>query len=229
MIKYIILLLSLEPTLAFANSIPKLNFEYGIFDMYCHPDEEKPITSEMQKELTDRIPQFQRLWNSQGEENLRATVNLFKLNFNRKEEVATLILCPWFPPMSSPLMIRMRDFLKSSTKDPKPEFYFVALTFHELLHQYLDSNFDQFLTERKSPLFKKYAKEVDGVLVHMHLLAILKSVYLSQKKQNELQKIIEWDSKIPGPVYKRSWEIVNLEGYEKLINELMASKREYTH
>lgn len=194
MSKYILLLLTIFPTLLYANSIPKIFFEYGIFDMYCHPDAEKPITPEMEQEVREKIPQLQQLWNSHGEEKLRATVTLFKLNFKRKEESATLILCPWFPAMSSPLMIRMRDFIKASAKDPKPDFYFVALVFHELLHRYLDANYDDFLTERKSPLFKKYSKEINGVLVHIHLLSILKSVYLSQKKDTELQKIIEWDS-----------------------------------
>lgn len=72
----------------------------------------------------------------------------------------------------------------------------------------------------ESALLKKYKAEPFSVKTHVHLMAVLKNAYLTLGYEDELQAIMALDGKI-GPVYARSWEIVNeLEDYKAFVGEL---------
>lgn len=215
---------------------PKLFFEHGyVFDQSCQTDSKQPITEAMENELDQRLPDLQKLWEEKGTDLLTATIDITKHDFGRREESVTLILCPWFAPMSQPLMLRVRSYLKSATEKGnknfyttlRPDFYFVSQVYHELLHRYLDHNFETMglINPSRSPLANKYRKENKGVLIHLHLLALQKAVYLKVHRDDDLQKIIQFDSEIPGDIYKRAWEIVNKEGYDKFLDELKSWKK----
>jgi hypothetical protein len=209
----------------------KLFFDEGQpFDGQCQAlkqDENYKITSAMQTELHERLPEFERLWNTQGKALLMTMADLFKHPFGREEVTLTTTLCQWFSPMSSPLILRMREYLRATAKDNpkgpqelKPDSYFVGQVFHELIHQYLDRYFGKIDEPQNSTLSKKHASEPGGVLIHLHHLSIQKAVYLKLNRQKELETIITLDSQIRGGIYKRAWEIVNEDGYQKYIDEL---------
>lgn len=202
------------------NSYPQLFFEYGqAFDRSCPNDPKRPITAEMREELRKKLPDFQRLWDKESQPLMTSLVELFGKGYGRKEETVSLVLCGLMPPMSHPLVFRIRDYLKSASSSVMPDFYFVSEVFHEMLHRYLTTNFPYDPSAPPSPLEKKYEKEDAGVQAHIYLLAIQKYIYEKLDKKVELKKIVEWDSG-HAPSYKRAWEIVNSEGTRKFIDDL---------
>lgn len=218
-----ILFVSISAFAADASSNPKVFFEYGYpFDLMCPQHPQKPINEEMQNELFALIPMVDQLWAKESVALLGTTVATFNKGFDRTELSATLILCHTTPSMSHPLLINMRKFLKSAWDDPRPQSYLVSLIFHEILHRYLSENFDSLYST--STLLKKYQSESGTVLAHLHLMAVQKYVYVQLNREAELKQTITWDSMIPNPGYKRSWEIIGIEGYQPFIDELLQSK-----
>ena len=59
------------------------------------------------------------------------------------------------------------------------------------------------------------------VLAHMHLMAIQKAVYSALGKAEILQLLYQADSQYSAQ-YKRSWDIVELEGPDAFLSELRA-------
>ncbi|MBL7545411.1 MAG: hypothetical protein JNL11_16445 [Bdellovibrionaceae bacterium] len=199
---------------------PKLFFEHGsVFDMQCPENPKRPITPEMKADLRKRLPEFQKIWDDQSGPLMNTLVEIFDRDFNRSEESFSLVLCGLMAPMSHPLVFRVRDYLKSTASEVKPDFYFVSEVFHEMLHRYITTNFPYDPSAAPSPLEKKYEKEDGGVRSHIFLLAIQKSIYLKLGRKAELDKIKVWDSE-HAPSYKRAWEIVDKEGSDIFITDL---------
>jgi hypothetical protein len=192
---------------------------------FKHDDDYK-ITPAMRAELDRRLPEFSKLWKESGATLLPATVDLIGRPYGRTEEEITLTLCQWLSPMSNPLMLRVREYLKSTSvdnpngpRDLKPSAYFVGQVFHELIHRYLDRHFPRIDQPDQSAMVKSHASEPGGVLTHLHLLSVQKAVYLKLNRGKELETIIAWDKKLGGN-YKRAWELVESDGYQKYIDEL---------
>jgi hypothetical protein len=134
--------------------------------------------------------------------------------------VAALTLCP-VSSMSTPLLINVRRFLDGPTGEkPQPMYLFSALVFHELLHTYIPYPLPG------SRLMEKYKDEPTMVLTHLHLMAVMKHVYLKLRRREQLQEIIAWDSAAENPIYRRGWQIVNdIEGHRVFVDELKAFSR----
>jgi hypothetical protein len=53
-------------------------------------------------------------------------------------------------------------------------------------------------------------------------MAVMKMVYLKLGREEQLKQIIETDSEIDNPAYRRAWQIVNeIEGHHAFVQELM--------
>jgi hypothetical protein len=73
---------------------------------------------------------------------------------------------------------------------------------------------------------EKYKDEATMVLTHLHLMAVMKHVYLKLRRREQLQEIIAWDSAAENPIYRRGWQIVNdIEGHRAFVDELKAFSR----
>jgi hypothetical protein len=131
--------------------------------------------------------------------------------------IATLTLCP-IASMSRPLLINVRLFLDGPTQQqPRPLFPLSAVVFHELLHTYILGA----LPSGTSALLEKYKSEEPLVKNHLHLLAVMKLVYLKLDRAEHLQQIMEKDRALGNPGYGRAWQIVNdLEGHDAFVHEL---------
>ena len=116
------------------------------------------------------------------------------------------------------MLINIRPFLDGPTQQqPRPLFLFSAVVFHELLHTYVLGA----LPQGTSALLEKYKSEEPVVKNHLHLMAVMKLVYLKLNREEQLQQIIEKDRALGTPAYGRAWQIVNdLEGYEAFVQEL---------
>ena len=94
----------------------------------------------------------------------------------------------------------------------------IGINSHELLHTYVIGA----LPQGKSVLLEKYQSEEPVVKNHLHLMAVMKLVYLKLDRDAQLQQIMEKDRALSSPAYGRAWQIVNdLEGHEAFVQELM--------
>ncbi|MFT5706375.1 MAG: hypothetical protein ACI9ES_000654 [Oceanospirillaceae bacterium] len=115
----------------------------------------------------------------------------------------------------------MRYSLSTFTNNPVSIHVKVATLYHELLHPYIINN---IMTN--SPLLTLYNKEPQRVKDHIHLLALLKAVYLNVEMADKLSIIIETDNSLPNGFYKRAWEIINANPtyYLEFVGELQKTK-----
>ncbi|WP_420320375.1 hypothetical protein [Flagellimonas sp.] len=218
-ILYVGLLFLISYQLKAQDNIPKVTFNYNFipFDRTCARITNVEIEETWIKELHENLDKFRQAWGALGPQLLAKTVQKTGRPFKQKELHAAMSLCD-INSMSHPLLINMRRFLYTST-DNKPEFldFFVALVFHELMHIYVYDIRSEIGT---TPLLEKYQREKISVINHLHLVALIKNAYIQLGMEPFLEKLIEEDSKL-GPIYARSWEIVNeLEDYRHFIDEL---------
>lgn len=196
---------------------PTVRFDYGFvpFDRSCSRLTESEVPKEQIEELLARLESFQAYWDREGPPLLATMIAATGQPFRQREIIATMSLCD-FPSMSHPLLINMRRFMDSGPQDPPRSMpMFAALVFHELLHIYVSDRLES------SPLREKYKDEPGSVKSHMHLMALMKKVYLELGRQEVLEEIIAKDQKPGRPIYARSWQIVNeLEGYQPFVDEL---------
>jgi hypothetical protein len=96
-------------------------------------------------------------------------------------------------------------------------FLFSALLFHELLHTYVIAA----RPRGTSALLGRYKHEESTVKNHLHLMAVMKMVYLKLDREEQLKQIIKRDGEIDNPAYRRAWQIVNeIEGHHAFVQEL---------
>ena len=220
------LLLAVSGTPLFSSpspNIPELFFEYGqLFDVgVCSNTESKPISAAMIDELDASLPKISMTWKQDGEALLTTTTQLFNIPFSRKELSVNFILCDTrFTGMSYPLLIKIRNFLKSANDNPLSGSYLNMVVYHELLHRYIYKDIPDI--SEASELLKKYESESNTVKAHLHLLAIQKYVYHVLNRDYEFEEHIKtmldnaWS-----PAYQRAWDIVNEEGHMAFVNELL--------
>jgi hypothetical protein len=211
---FIVLFLTLAAT-AHAD-IPKVNLEYSeIFDAVCSKQSNYSIDPKWVDEIIQRNSEFQAAWDKAAPDLLQTTQALVGKPFEQKEFQAALSVCN-YPSMSMPLIINIRYSLASFTPTPLESSITVSIIFHELIHSFLNNKILQ-----DSKLLKKYASEDDRVKVHIHLLALMKAVYLKLNQPGVLANVIAKDQSLPNKAYSRAWEIVNdLEDYNDFIAEL---------
>ncbi len=189
-----------------------------IFDSICSQKTGYKINEAWRDELNARLPGMQRKWNIEGAKLLEATTQIIGNPFVASDYISTLSLCS-FPSMSSPLLINMRYSLESFTKNALPSDVSISIIYHELLHTYLAN-----IILKDSLLLKKHSHESQTVKDHLHLFALMKTVYLSLGMKQQLHAIINKDASLPNKDYKRTWEIINSEGgYQHFIKELKSS------
>jgi hypothetical protein len=120
------------------------------------------------------------------------------------------------------ILVNMRYALASFTAQPVSVRYKANILFHELLHGLL-----QDAVPKDSPLLAAHKDENERVRDHLHLLALMKAVFLDQGMPSDLAEVIEIDGELPGGYYKRAWEIVNQtdDTCLKFVSELRGSAR----
>ena len=200
---------------------PKVVLTYAApFDNICSIKTAYKIEKSWIRELIQRLPYWQSLWQNEGHLLLKTTIDLIGKPFVHEEFHVALSLCN-FPSMSMPLIVNARYLLGKYMKEPRPDFILMSIIFHEVLHNYLTP-----ILPKETALLKKYKQESFVVLNHLHLLALIKSVYLSLGWQEKLDAIIRDDEKLAHDGYKRAWEIINkYENYIDFINEIKTPQR----
>ena len=199
-------------------SYPKVFIEYGSsLDLQICPS---GISEAVLKEAAYKVPQLQQLW-GKNEKDLLGTATLVTgKSFRRKEETVSTLICPNLKGQAEPILIPMWPYMSTTTQGrPFDQKFFIGVTFHELLHRYIDEILGGMMPS--TPLLQKYSNENLLVRRHLHVDAVQKAVYLKLGRGDEINAIIANDSKFFGPDYARAWDIVNrLEGSEPFLKEL---------
>lgn len=207
-------------TLPISQSPKVVIFYASMFDTVCTSKTAYKIESSWVKDLKNNLPSWRDTWDKEGALLLNTTVKLVGRTFEQKDFQISLSLCS-FPSMSAPLIVNARYALGNFTPHPIPKSVFISTIYHELLHNYIDS----FLP-KNTPLLIKYKNESQGVLSHLHLLALEKDAYLQLGWDATLKQVIEKDESLPNKDYKRAWEIINKkENSESFIRELRSFSR----
>lgn len=218
--------ISIVSTASFANShaIPEVFFEYGgTYDQFICPNlDTKPITTEMTDEYDALLPVITADWNKNGVPLMSKTVQLLQVPYGRKELTVDFVLCDLpVNGMSYPLIIKLREFLKSATPNTLPMLYLVGALHHEFLHRYLKNHFATQLSH--SVLIQKYQSEPLLTKNHLHLLSMQQYSYISLNRGAEFEELMKIQANRPnGAPYARAYEIIKQEGYMAFVDELLA-------
>lgn len=189
------------------------------FDQGCGWLMNKPALQKDMDEAFQRLNEFQLLWDKDGTTYLQTAIQEIGVSFPYKEMLATLTVCD-MPSVSTPLIFSIKQFL-SSSPNQRPVSTIPMLLFHEVMHTYPHPVYTT------SALRKKYASETNGVLNHLHLMALEKFVLTKLNKTEVLQWLDDQYRNLSRGDLKRAWEIVNdIEGYEVLLKELKSMKPE---
>lgn len=200
----------------FSNSIPVVFISYSpLFDQVCERTFGQKIPPVAKVEGPRRQYELIAQWQKDSPYFFNVLINRIGRGYPRKEETVSLTSCNILS-VSDPVMIPLKRWLVS-LGGREPLYGFSDVVFHELLHRYLSANFDI----NKSALIRKYQKENQQVLAHIHLMALQKMIYIDLRR-NDLIKWLNHDyNELIGGDYKRAWEIVNtIESYQALVNEL---------
>lgn len=204
------------PSFASELGYPKLFFSYSfLYDDICAGN--NPVDDQWAAEASAREGEFAALWEAQAPVLMGALISEFGRGFTRKEMSVTLSVCPAAASLSNPLVLNVSRFMKSYMQQypVRPDFAFVDLLFHELLHTWVVEGWPE-----SSALLAKYKDESRSVRNHLHLMAVQKLIYLKLGRQDLLQWIGSNYSRMPGG-YGRAWDIVNrIEGHEAFVAEL---------
>ena len=89
---------------------------------------------------------------------------------------------------------------------------------HELIHQlFIQMGNDQKSEKSWKYIYKKYSKESKSTKIHIPIHAIHSHIYLKFFNEKRLKEDIEFMQDHLD--YKRSWDIVQKEGYQNIIKE----------
>ncbi|MGV8150320.1 MAG: hypothetical protein ACP5NV_01190 [Candidatus Woesearchaeota archaeon] len=186
--------------------IPKITFVYSaVYDRRCRSAFEKGNPKELypeEDEIMQYIKNAEKKWRTIEKRILKGISNSCKLLW--KENIKCYVVGK-IRPFSDPLSICIYDDIN----------IFIDVLVHELIHQILTQN---YLQKKKylDVFTKRYAKESLVTRNHILVHAIHKKIYMKyfneKRLLDDIGRCIDHD-------YKRSWDIVQEYGYEKILKE----------
>lgn len=168
------------------------------------------------QEIVAKVQSHKKYWDIHGHLILNAFSSFTELQFKRNI-LDVFVVGRAYHAFSSPTVV---SICKLDPPEFIPEDVFFDVVTHELLHILLSDN--TLDVSVKDYTIKRYPGEVEKVNTHIVLHAIHKQIYLEVLKSPERFELnLRRSSK--APAYMRAWEIVNLEGYQRIIDEFKKS------
>lgn len=191
--------------------IPKIIFRYSkIYDEFL--GKEKPPKKEIKK-VFDFMEKLEKLWKKDEKKVTREISKITNLDWKEKEIYCYVVRKGDFS-LSDPLTLVIYN---KKGRFKKVDFLIDFLV-HELIHQIFVSrkNF------QKSKEAWKYIYEIDKnksekTKIHILIHAIHNYIYLKFYNKKRLKRDINWAQKHKD--YRYAWEIIQKQGYQKIINE----------
>ena len=198
------------------NKIPRLNIQYSklldpIFIFYCknNPDLKEfgwnDWTPPTQEVISERVKKYKEVWNKYEKLVLTSICKKTSLKFNR-EVIDVYIVSGNSRQLSFPIVI------KSGFSQEE----FLEVLSHELIHRLFNINSKIVYKD----IFKEmFPNESQTTQEHVITFALLKYLYNEVLKNDAyLSKSIQ---NTKNTEYKRAWNIVETEGYKKLLKDFV--------
>ncbi len=160
-----------------------------------------------EKEIVSYIKNIQKIWAKLENKILKELENVSKLRFKEGKIICYVIgkAIPFSDPLTIPIY----------KEEPN---YFIDTLIHELIHILFTQEGN--LNKAKKLwryIFRKYKNETFETKIHIPLHAVHTHIYTVFFSMERLEHdIIELFNL---RAYRRSWEIVNKDGYQNIINE----------
>jgi len=194
---------------------PKVIFRYSwIYDKILRDLRTKEIKSFYK----NRVPSFdtiykftkkiENVWIKDEKNIVKEISKITGLRWKEKE-IPCYVVCscrPFSDPLTIPAYLKYPD-------------YFVDVLTHELIHQIMIQNMESNGSKKLwRYIHKKYKCFPKTTRIHIPIHAIHKHIYLKFFNEKRLKRDIKFSQKSKD--YKKSWDIVEKEGYENIIKEL---------
>lgn len=192
--------------------VPEIIFKYSwIYDsnwrkwitLYKHNKGKYPDS----EETLDYIKKVSSLWKKYDKKILSELSKVTRLKWKKK--MIKCYIVGKCVPFSDPLTLPVYKY---------KEDYFIDVLIHELIHQLFtqEGNMEKAKNAWRY-ITKKYRKETHLTRIHIPLYAIHSHIYMKFFNKKRLGRDVKYISFLPD--YKKSWEIVQREGYKNILNE----------
>lgn len=191
-------------------NIPKIIFKYSwIYDQTWREGlmgkKQKNYPSSQQ--ILNYIKKIEKLWREAEKKVLSEISKIAHLEWKSKFISCYVVgRCrPFSDPLTIPVYKQYPD-------------YFIDVLIHELIHNLFIQNLKE--TKKSWQYFeRKYRKESNTLIIHIPLHAIHSHIYYKFFNEKRLKRDIKFISFLPD--YKKSWQIVQKDGYQNIINEFV--------
>ena len=162
-----------------------------------------------EREIVDYIYKVQRIWDKIGKKILKELEEVTKLEFKDDKIICYVVgnAIPFHDPLTIPIY--------------KKEYnYFIDTLIHEIIH-ILFTQEGNLKRAKKSwkYIFTKYKNETFDTKIHIPLHAVHTYIYNKFFSMERLEHDIVELYNIKA--YRRSWDIVNKEGYGRIMEEFV--------
>ena len=189
--------------------IPKIIFKYSwIYDQHWKEVYKKDKNYPTEKEILSYIKKVEKLWRKDEKKILKELEVVSGLRWQEKSIVCYVVgRCI---PFSDPLTIKVYKELSLD--------YFVDVLTHKLIHQLFTQN-DNLQKSKKAWNYfhRKYKDEDFNTIIHIPVHAMHSHILLKYFGQARLNREIKSLSNLPD--YKRTWDIVQEDGYQDIAKE----------
>jgi len=191
-------------------NIPVVIFKYSwIYDQTWKEGliEKKSKKYPSSRRILNYIKKVEKLWRK---EKKRVLLELSKItHLGWKSKVIYCYVVGRCRPFSDPLTMPIYE---------KYPDYFIDVLTHELIHQLFIQN-EKELEKSWHYIWRKYKRETDNTKIHIPLHAIHSHIYYKFFNEKRIKRDIKFISFLPD--YKKSWQIVQKEYYQNIINEFV--------
>lgn len=190
---------------------PALKFKYSriynsTFKNYIPDNKKSEIPS--WKKVLDRKKDLEKYWDKNGKNILKTISKVSGLKW--KEKYIDVYINACSPVFSNPLTLSIARVSNYEDKNMKIDLI------HELIHVILTQNYNS-KSSIVSWIDENYFDEDRITRVHIEVHAVETGVLLSIGMEKELNDSIK---RCKSKVYRRSWDIVDKEGWENIVRKL---------
>ncbi len=190
---------------------PKIIFKYSwIYDqnwkewikLYSKKKKKYPSI----KKILNYIEKIEKLWKKEEKKVLTELSRISHIKWKEKSIICYVVgRCrPFSCPLTMPVYEKYPD-------------YFIDVLIHELIHNLFMQDYEKI--EKAWKYFqRKYKSESITTRCHIVLHALHSHIYLKFYGKKRLKRDIK---ALPIQDYRKSWEIVQKQGYQNIINEFV--------
>ncbi len=193
--------------------IPKIDFKYSYVydDLFRNSLELKKLLKRQGKkypsptEIIEFMEDLEIVWKTEGNKILEEMSNISGIKWKIRN--ISCYIAGACRPMSDPLTIKICNDITHG----------IDILTHELIHHLQSTVSDKKWDKWQKYLDEKYPRETKTTKDHIFLNAVHMALYLQLFGADRLMRDM-WNSNVSND-YKRSWEIVEKEGPDKIVNK----------